>query len=293
MTHQAELVIDARATLAEGPSWDENKQVLYWVDIPGNQVHIFDPVQKLDRVIDVGQYVGAVVPDKKGNLVLAMHHGFYTYDVRTEQLQAIVDPETDLPRNRFNDGKCDPVGRFWAGTMSLDGEAQAGALYCLDTDLSTRVVIRHVTCSNGITWSPDYKTMYFIDTPTKQVVAYDFELNTGHLSNPNVVVTFPEDGSAGVPDGMTSDTEGMLWIAHWGGAQVSRWDPETGVQIDSVSVPASRVTSCVFAGEGLEELYITTAREGLSERDLKKQPHAGGVFRVKPGVKGLPTYSFG
>ena len=132
--------------------------------------------------------------------------------------------------------------------------------------------------------------MYYIDTPTMEVVAYDYDLATGEIGNPRPVVRF--GAGIGVPDGMTIDAEGMLWIAHWGGWKVSRWDPASGKQLEEIAVPAAQVTSCVFGGENLDELYITTARTGISEADLERQPRAGGVFKVKPGVKGTPTYAF-
>lgn len=285
------LVVDAKVVLGEGPSWEAGSKKLYWVDIVGKQLHIYDPVADKDEAIDVGQMVGAVVPRRSGGVVLALQNGFHTYDFETKRLTPIGDPEADQPDNRFNDGKCDAAGRFWAGTMSLDDSPGRGALYCLDTDLTIRKVLSNVTCSNGIAWNPDNTVMYYVDSPTKQVVAHDFDLATGQLSNPRVVVQLSKED--GVPDGMTSDEEGMLWVAVWGGWRIGRYNPQTGEQLESIEVPAAHTTSCVFTGDGLDELYITSARIGVKEEELAKQPNAGGLFSVKTSVKGMPTHSFG
>lgn len=287
---EPQLVLDAKAILGEGPSWDQTNQVLYWVDIEGKRVHIYDPNKQENQTIRLNQLVGAVVPREKGGLALALASGFYTLDLNTESLCLIVDPEGHLPNNRFNDGKCDPMGRFWAGTMSMIGESNTGSLYCLDTNGSISPVLTSVSVSNGMCWSPDNQTMYYIDTPTQSVTAFDYELETGNISNSRVVIEVPDH--EGMPDGMTIDEQGMLWIAHWGGYQVAKWDPSTGKKVDSISLPASLCTSCVFGGKNLDELFITTARVGLSEEELAEQPHAGGLFRVKMGVKGAPTYAF-
>jgi len=288
---QAELVLDLKATLGEGPCWDSRSGTLYWVDIKQNELHAYRPEQGTNRTITLDQMVGAVVPRQEGGLVLALQHGFYLLDLETEQLTFIDDPESDKTENRFNDGKCDAAGRFWAGTLSFDEKEPIAALYVLEKDRRVRKVLDGITVSNGLGWSPDGGTMYYIDSPTKKVVAYDYDVESGSLGQARTVVTIPEGG--GFPDGMTVDAEGMLWVAQWDGWQVSRWNPQTGEQIGKISLPAARVTSCTFGGERLDELYITTARTGLSEEELAKQPHAGGVFRVKPGVVGLPTHMYG
>ncbi|OXM83550.1 SMP-30/gluconolactonase/LRE family protein [Paenibacillus rigui] len=288
---QVELVLDAQAQLGEGPCWDERSGLLYWVDIAGKKVHAFNPLDRSDRSVALDQMVGAAVVREAGGLVLAMEQGFYTLDWDTEQLTAIQDPEPGQAGNRFNDGKCDAAGRFWAGTMDKKEQGPAGALYCLESDRTVRKAIEGVTVSNGLGWSPDGRTMYYIDSPTKRVVAYDFDVETGSLTHRRTVVTIPADG--GFPDGMTVDAEGMLWVAQWGGWQVSRWNPYTGEQLTAIPVPVERASSCAFGGANLDELYITTARIGATEEELAKQPHAGSLFCVKPGVAGLPTYRYG
>lgn len=260
------------------------------MNILDKKVNIYDPRSHKNREIQLDQMVGTVVPRRAGGLVVALEKGFHFLDLETEELTPIDDPESHLPENRFNDGKCDPFGRFWAGTMSLSEEKGQGSLYCLGTDL--RVDKKHgsLTISNGLAWSPDQKYMYLIDTPTKKVTRFDYNLKSGDIENPTEVIAFPE--GVGAPDGMTIDEEGMLWIAHWGGAQVSRWNPETGEQVSSIPIPSLNVTSCAFGGENLDDLYVTTARKNTSEENLDRFPEAGGVFKVRSGVKGLPPYTF-
>ena len=291
MSESVELMVDAKATLGEGPIWHAQKQVLYWVNILENQLHIYNPTTNEDRSIDVGQYVTTVVPRKSEGLIVTVQNGFASLDPETEQLTIIHDPERHLPGNRFNDGKCDPAGRLWAGTMSLgSGITGAGSLYVMDRDLSVRRVLDRVTISNGIAWSLDHLMMYYIDTPTREVSAFDYDIESGSISNRRTAVKIPE--TYGFPDGMTIDAEGMLWVAGWGSSRVSRWDPKSGKLLQAVTIPATNVSACAFGGHNLDDLYITTAREGLTEEDLVEQPLAGGLFRVKPGVCGNETFEF-
>lgn len=290
--NQAELVLDARAILGEGPSWDERKQVLYWVDVIGRKVHVYDPASNTDRVISTGQYVGSVVPCEDGGLLAAMQNGIYRLDPDSGRLDFVADPEEHLPGNRFNDGKCDAAGRFWAGTMDMSEQRFTGALYCLDRDGTVRKVLDSVGISNGMAWSRDNRTMYYIDTMRRSVAAFDFDIATASLANRRTVIDFTNE--RGVPDGMTIDEEGMLWIAHWDGYQVSRWDPRTGRKLDSIPLPVARVTSCVFGGPNRDELYITTARHNGIVGEYPDQPLAGGLFRVKfSGLKGAATCRYG
>jgi sugar lactone lactonase YvrE len=286
-----ELEFDAHAKLGEGPCWDARHGLLYWVDIERFELHIYNPATKTDRAINVGQHIGAAVVRKSGGLLLALREGFFHLDPATEQLTHIVDPEPECPENRFNDGKCDPAGRFWAGTMHLpETEMNCGHLYCLDTDLSVRRRVDDVSISNGLAWSADEKTMYFVDSPTRQCVAFDYDKATGSITNRRVVIEIPEGG--GWPDGMTIDAEGMLWIALWDGWRVARYNPQNGELLDEISVPVARPTSAVFGGANLETLYITSASTRLSPEALAEQPLAGSLFKATPGVCGTPTIEF-
>nr|WP_242035113.1 SMP-30/gluconolactonase/LRE family protein [Mesobacillus harenae] len=285
-----ELVIDAKASLGEGSCWDNTNQLLYWVDILEKKVNLYNPATGDNRVIPLDQSVGAIVPRKSGGAVVALEKGFHFLNFDTEEVSPIFNPEEHMQENRFNDGKCDPSGRFWAGTMDVAGKKEKGALYCVETDLNVSKKLTDISISNGLAWSPDHKYMYFIDTPTKKVVRFNYGLETGRIENPLEIVRFSK--GEGNPDGMTIDEEGMLWIAHWGGARVSRWNPSTGEQLTVIPIPALNVTSCTFGGSDLSELYITTARTGLADKDLAIYPNTGGVFKIKPGVKGLPAYKF-
>jgi sugar lactone lactonase YvrE len=231
-----------------------------------------------------------VVPRRSGGLMLALHHGFASLNFDTEQLEMIADPEKHLPGNRFNDGKCDPAGRFWAGTLALDGTPDVAALYRLDADLSVHKVLEGVTCSNGIVWTLDQKTMYYIDTGLRRVDAFDYDLETGGISGRRTAIEVPSE--MGFPDGSTLDSEGMLWVALWQGGAVSRWNPVTGELLQVIRVPAPNVTSCAFGGPNLDHLYITTARNGLSPEVLDAYPTAGGLFCAGVAVKGLPASAF-
>lgn len=290
MNTDVELVVDAKAQLGEGPVWHARDQVLYWVDIEGAALHRYDPSGQPDTVFPVGCRIGAAVPRKTGGMVLATENGFEAFDFETRAKTVLADPESHLPDNRFNDGKCDARGRFWAGTMSMVKQKQAGSFYVLEPDGSTRHLFGGVTTSNGLGWSPDGRTMYYIDTPTLQVAAFDFDVDQGQLSNRQVIITFPD--GIGRPDGMTVDAEGMLWIAHWEGSRVTRWNPADGSLLATVPLPADRVTCPTFGGKDLDILYVTTARHGLDQDALARQPHAGGLFALCPGVCGLPTHEF-
>lgn len=291
MTESVELALDAKAAHGEGPVWNAREGVVYWVDIAGCALHIFDPDSGQDRAVSTPEMLGAVAPRKAGGVVAALRNGFAFIDTNTQKVTPICDPEANLAGNRFNDGKCDPAGRFWAGTCSLNCDIPgAGSLYCLDKDLNARQVLGNLTISNGLAWSPDHKTMYFIDTPTSEVWAFDYDIETGAIQNRRAAVSVPEE--VGHPDGMTIDAEGMLWVAHWGGACVCRWNPKTGEKLQVLRLPAQNVSCCTFGGPGLDILYITTSRLGLDEDALKRQPLAGGLFRVKPDVRGTETFEF-
>ncbi|MBO7748906.1 SMP-30/gluconolactonase/LRE family protein [Paenibacillus sp. MWE-103] len=288
----AELLLDAKAVLAEGPHWNAEQGKLYWVDIQGCAFGRLDIRSGADERFAIGKSVGAVVCDATDGetVYLTTRDGFERYDCRTGELTAVADPEADRPANRFNDGKCDAAGRFWAGTME-DAEVNvAGSLYVLDNDLACRKAHGDVGVSNGIAWNADETEMYYIDSMKGTVTAFDYDAAAGTIANPRIIIDFAAE--EGAPDGMTIDAEGMLWIANWGGWQVSRWNPRTGEKLDAVYVPAAKATSCVFGGDALDVLYITTARIGLSPEQLAEQPNAGGIFTFRPGVRGTPTHPF-
>lgn len=277
--------------LGEGPIWNCSKGLICWVDIVNGEIHEWSPNLKTLRTISVNRMIGSMAICTDGNYVAALKDGFGLINRDSEKLKLVMNPEEHLPKNRFNDGKCDPTGRFWAGTMSLSEEPNKGSLYMMKQDGGVSKKIEKTTISNGLAWSLDYKTFYFIDTPTFKVVSYDYNNTTGELSNKKIVLSIPKKN--GYPDGMTIDDEGMLWIAHWEGWQITRWDPSTGQQLTSFKLPVARITSCTFGGESFEDLYITTAKVGLTKEELKEQPFAGSLFVIRNcGYKGLPAFKF-
>lgn len=289
MLGEIELVVDAKAILGEGPCWDERRNILYWVDIEGKKLNLYDCLKKENKDIQVDKQITSIVPlkEKETKAIVTLEDGFYFFDFLTEEFQFIADPERHLPTNRFNDGKCDEAGRFWAGTMSTTNKKGQGALYCLEKDGTLLKKLDQVSTSNGLAWSKDKEYLYYIDTPTKKVSRFTYHLETGELLNREEVIDFTNE--KGYPDGMTIDKEGMLWIAHWGGGRVSHWNPNTGDKIEEIVLPAINVTSCTFGGERLTDLYITTARSGMSDEQLKNYPLAGGLFKVKVKVGGEKT----
>ncbi len=290
MNDSAQSILSARAALGEGPTWDAGSQVLYWVNILAGELHSFSPSTRQDRVVTFDQYLGFVVLRSRGGVVLGLQNGVAAYDFETAGLTWISRPETDKPENRFNDGKCAPDGRLFAGTMAIDEHPDAGTLYRIDCDLQTTPVARPVTISNGLAWSPDQKTMYYIDTPTRAVVAYDYAPETGEMSRPRIAVSVP--ASEGWPDGMTIDAEGMLWVAMWNGAKVVRYHPGQGKKIGELTLPALNVTSCAFGGPALDRLYITSARKGMQPEQFEQYPCSGDLFEAGVGVSGLPAVKF-
>jgi len=285
---EIELILDAKATLGEGPAWDSINQRLMWVDILEKKLHIFNGT---DHSLELAGYPGCVAPCKDGRLIVALHYGFWLLDLTRSALTEIAVPRGEPATNRFNDGKCDPAGRFLAGTMDLAEREANGALYSLSPSGEITRLLTGLRISNGLAWSPDYQTLYFIDTPSREVKAFDYDLETGAISNQRVAVVIPPE--LGFPDGMTSDMEGHLWIAMWGGAQVTRWDAKQVRLLEQIKVPAFNVTSCVFGGRDMNELYITTARKGMDETGLKSYPLSGGLFRVQTNTTGMPTFEFG
>lgn len=284
---QAELLLDSKAALGEGPAWDEKTQTLYWVDILGQRVHAWKDGQ--DDVLQLDEFVGCVAPRREGGLVAALHTSFWSLD-RAAGKRTFLASVSEPVSNRFNDGKCDPAGRLLAGTMDMEEKATSGNLYSLETGKPPRKLLDSIRISNGLAWSPDYKIFYYIDTPTRQVRAFDYDVETGNIANPRVAIEVP--ARMGWPDGMTSDLEGHLWIALWGGNRVSKWNPLTGRKEAEVAVPAPHVSSCVFGGPRRDILFVTTACVGLDESALAKYPLSGGLFQIQTQTEGMPTFAF-
>jgi sugar lactone lactonase YvrE len=282
-----ELVHDARADLGEGPVWDQRTGELIWVDINAAVVHRFDPSSGSDRPLPVGAPVGAVCPRAAGGYVVALQDGIAAVS-ESGEITVLAEIEADVATNRFNDAKCDPAGRLWAGTLRLDYEP-GGALYRIDRDHSVTRVLTGVGLSNGLGWSPEGDAMYFIDSLAGSLDVFEFDGASGSVAGRQRLVSFPEDD--GLPDGMTVDSEGHLWVAVYGGGVVRRYEP-SGALVLELELPVSQPTSCTFGGADLGDLYITSAAQFISPDKLAREPSAGGLFRCRPGVVGVPAVPF-
>jgi len=284
-----ELMLAAEAECGECPVWDVRKKELLWVDIPRGLVHIYDPVANADRVFDLGQPVGSVARRASGGMVVALAEGFGFFDEESGRSEIVAPVETAGPNGLMNDGKCDARGRFWAGTATEPPEEGVSALYRLDIDLSVERVLGGVTLSNGMGWSLDERLMYYIDSTTGGVDAFDYDPDSGRLGERRRLITIAPE--LGMPDGMTVDAEGHLWVAIYGGSAVHRSSPHGELEA-VVHLPVTQVTSCAFGGETLEDLYVTTARENFSVAQAHQEPHAGGLFRCRPGIRGVLPAEF-
>ncbi len=286
---QLEQLTTTPATLGEGPCWHAAEQVLYWVDIWGKALHRFDPASGEDQQWEIGQMIGTVAPRASGGLLLGLERGFAFFDPGTEKLEHLP-PLEDNDVTRFNDGKCDPAGRFWCGSMDQQEETSVGTLYRMTADQQVTPQVHDLGISNGMGWNPDQTVMYFIDSPTKSVFAFDYDAATGDISNRRVAFKLTDED--GWPDGMTTDTEGMIWLAEWAGSRVCRRHPETGEILTQIDTPAPHTSACCFGGPDMNHLYITTARKGMTPEQLKQHPEAGNLFRIETDVTGSPTHAF-
>lgn len=274
---ELKCVLSHTSALGESPVWDDQRGRLLWVDIVQGHVHEWHAATRSHVVHAFSVNVGSVALTSESYLIAATNSGFAKLDLALGTCEPIYDPEHHLPNNRFNDGKCDPAGRFWAGTMDqVHGHRGAGALYRMEPGSTASKMIPDVSCSNGLAWTSDSSTMYFIDSLDHVVKAFDYDVDTGDIRKPRNVIEIPP--ADGIPDGMTIDCDGMLWIALWGGYKVVHYNPNTGAKLDEIPLPVSQVTSCTFGGDTLEDLYITTAYTGLSEEERALQPLAGSLF---------------
>jgi sugar lactone lactonase YvrE len=286
----AECVLAARATLGEGACWFADEQRLYWVDILRCEVHRFDPATGADEFRAAPCHVTLVQPTTRGGLVLGTRDGIARMDFASGTFTPLCDPEADLPGNRFNDGKPDPRGRLFAGSLAYDGSDKQANLWRIEPDLSFTRLLDHVGNSNGLGWSPDQRTFYWTDTKTGCVFAFDYEAETGNICNRRVSVEV--DKAVGRPDGLTVDAEGFLWTALWGGFGVARWDPADGSLVEKVTCPVPYVTCPSFGGADLDVLYFTTAQKGRDGMEPATEPGAGNIFAASPGVRGLAGFKF-
>jgi len=282
-------VLEANAVLGEGPVWDPLERRLYWTDIKGRAIHRFDPATGADTRWPVTEPVGSLAVRAQGGLVVAMRSGFHFFDPATGETTPIVHPEPERPQNRFNDGKTDRQGRFWAGSMHDPETEPTGSLYRLDADLACHRLVEGLVCPNALCWSPDGRTMYHADTARRTVWAWDFDPDAGAIVNRRTFLEVP--AADGAPDGATVDAEGFVWLAHWGGWRLTRLDPAGRVQ-RVVRLPVQQPTCPAFGGPDLDVLYVTSASITLTAEARARQPWAGGILALDPGVRGLPEARF-
>jgi sugar lactone lactonase YvrE len=293
MMIEIECVVDSKSLLGEGTYWDAKANVLWWIDIWGPTIHRTDPTTGKDATWTAPEYLGTLSVREKGGLVVSMVSGFYFFDPATSRFTSIVDPEADLEDTRFNDGKTDRQGRFWSGSMfEAPGKtpAKIGALWRLDADLSAHKVIDGVGCSNGLAWSPDSRTMYFTDSHTNLVWAYDFDPATGAAANRRVFIDLTAEGF--IVDGSTVDEDGCYWLTVPFKSKVRAYDP-AGKLMRTIELPFDLPTCCEFGGKDLDTLYVTSATLRRDPAALAGQTKPGGLFAIRGlGTKGLPLVPF-
>jgi sugar lactone lactonase YvrE len=266
--------------LTEGPRWDGERDELLWVDIIGSRLHRarLDAAGRLEEIewVEFDRHVGAAAPAVGGGYVVAAGQGFLFLDGAGAVVE-MAQPEAGRGDVRMNDGACDPQGRFWAGTMAYDESPGAGALYRLEFDGTCTQVLDGLTISNGIGWSPDGRAMYLSDSGTHTIDRFKFDPGGGEISGRRTIVRIGEEGVA--PDGLTVDEQGGIWVALWGGGALRRYSSD-GALLQTVPMPVDRPTSCAFGRPDGSTLFVTTARQGLDETALARQPDAGRVFRI-------------
>uniref|UniRef100_A0AAX7SYM3 Regucalcin n=1 Tax=Astatotilapia calliptera TaxID=8154 RepID=A0AAX7SYM3_ASTCA len=312
-------IVKSTALIGEGPVWEESEQTLLFVDIIGQKIHRWSPATNRIQSVETADTVGFAVPRRSGGYVAGVGRNIVAVDWQTHKVTSLVEVDEDKPNNRLNDGKADPSGRLLTGqsahlvtvlpaclsvamvtvgcvlgTMLKDypsGERKQGALFSVAPDLTVTKHLSQVDISNGMDWSEDQKTFFYIDSLALTVDAFDHDPSTGHIGNRRVVCHIQE--GEGIPDGMTLDAEGRLWVACYDGGRVINIDPATGVRLKTISLPVTKTTSCCFGGPDYSELYVTSASLGLNQSESKQQPLAGSTFRVTGlGVKGRPSYAF-
>lgn len=283
-------LLKSKNTLGESPTWHKERKSLFWVDILQNQLFEYALQTQNQQTWSFEFKITAVAIETYNTVILATQNGIIRFNLETKAidwLQIIDEIDNSL---RLNDGKCDAKGRFWVGSMDNDCKNDIASLYCFVLNQKLQKKQDKIIESNGIAWSIDSKKMYFIDSMTYNVKSFHFDLTSGNINFEKICIQIPE--TLGIPDGMTIDKEGMLWIAIWGGFCISRWNPETGEMLEKIDFPAPNITSCSFCGENADTLFITSARLCLSEDELLKYPESGNIFSYKPKIGGFINHYF-
>jgi sugar lactone lactonase YvrE len=281
---QVRRIGDTIDILGEGPVWDVQEQAFYWLDIRGCLVRRYDWSSGRTQSWTLPEMVGSLAIRERGGLLLAMRSSISFFDPATGALERVAAPEAGRENMRFNDGKCDRQGRFWSGTMNDLVREPSGTLYRLDPQRGCVAQFNGLRTPNSLAWSPDGRIMYFADSRSQVIHAYPYEPATGELGAPRVFHTVEPPA---IPDGATVDAEGFVWSALYGGSRVVRIAPDGRVD-RTIELPVEQPTSCQFAGPDLDVLFITTARQRLTQEQLAQQPLAGALLAADVGVRGLP-----
>ena len=286
---KALLWYNIKANLGEGPLWVTHSKELLWVDIKGGHVYAINAITRVNNVIYKGNKPSCIVQVSNHEFLIADGHKIVLLNLITKNYNEFASLKFNNLNIRFNDGKADPNSNLWIGTMDKNALHNQGSLYLINHKKKISEKLNNITISNGMTWSLDAKTMYYIDTFEAKVYAFDFN-EKSEILNQRVIIDVPKE--LGMPDGMTIDNNGNLWIAMWGGFSVICWNPSSGKIIDKIEVEVPNVTCCVFGGENMDTLFITTARDGLSSAELEKYPTSGSVFYTKMNVSGFNSNYF-
>ncbi len=283
----ARCLLDAKADLGESPLWSAEEGRLYWVDSNAPALHRFDPASGRNETWPMSASIGCVALDRAGRPVAALRDGLYRLDLAGGNHVKLAAAPYDPAEQRFNDGRCDPAGRFWVGGLD-EARQPCAALYCWDgATLGTRAT--GLTVSNGLAFSPDGAVMYHADTPTHRVMAYDFDAASGAIGNPRIFIDL--SASQERPDGAAIDSEGNYWLALYGSGRVAQFSPE-GKRLRDIAVPVKSPTMPCFGGKDLRTLFITSARQKHTDEELAAMPQAGGLFAIDLPVPGLPEPRF-
>ncbi|XP_027715240.1 regucalcin-like isoform X1 [Vombatus ursinus] len=291
-----ESVIPDSSRCGESPVWEEKSNSLLYVDIPSKKIFRWNSLTKQVQEVTLDSPVSSVAIRRSGGYVATVGTRFCALNWEDQLLTDLCSVDKDKKNNRFNDGKVDPAGRYFAGTMAEETapavlERHQGSLYALFPNGTVEKYFDRVDISNGLDWSMDNKIFYYIDSLSYSVDAFDYDLQTGKIANRRSVYKLEKEEY--IPDGMCIDTEGKLWVACYNGGRVIRLDPETGKRLQTVKLPVEKTTSCCFGGKDYSELYVTSARDGLDPDKLVRQPEAGRIFKITGlGVKGIAPYAF-